>query len=101
VPAGKSVDVSGKTSPQLIKRYLVTVPAGQALTVKPVETDVRINVQYPDGTVQENAAGVNFVRPGEYRVDVIAGNEASFKLNLSLQNVAPSPTPTTTPTTTP
>lgn len=101
VPAGKSVDVSGKTSPQLIKRYLVTVPEGQALTVKPVEADVRINVQYPDGTVQQNAAGVNFVRPGNYKVDVIAGNEASFKLNLSLQNVAPSSTPTPTPTATP
>jgi serine/threonine-protein kinase len=101
VPAGKSVDVSGKTSPQRIKQYLVTVPQGQALTVKPVETDVRINVHYPDGTVQQNAAGVNFVRSGNYKVDVIAGDEANFKLNISLQNVEPTTTPTTTPTTIP
>ena len=99
--AGKSVERSGKTSPQLIKRYLVTVPEGQELTVKPVVSDVNINVQTPNGAVQQNAAGVKFVVPGDYKVDVITANEADFKLNISLQNVPVNSTPNSTPSSTP
>jgi serine/threonine-protein kinase len=95
------VERSGKTSPQLIKRYLVTVPEGQELTVKPVVSDVNINVQTPNGAVQQNAAGVKFVVPGDYKVDVITANEADFKLNISLQNVPVNSTPNSTPSSTP
>jgi serine/threonine-protein kinase len=87
LPAGQSVEVAGKTSPKLVKRYLVTVPQGQVMTVKPIEGDVRIDVQYPNGgQVEKNAAGVKFVLPGEYRVDAIAADQADFRLNISLQN---------------
>ena len=83
---GQPLDLLGQTSPQLIKRYVVRVPTNQVMTVNLVEGDVSLNVQYPNGQVERNASGVKFLLPGEYRVDVLAQQQTSFRLNIGVQN---------------
>jgi hypothetical protein len=83
---GQPLDLLGQTSPQLIKRYVVRVPTNQVMTVNLVEGDVSLNVQYPNGQVERNASGVKFLLPGDYRVDVLAQQQTSFRLNIGVQN---------------
>jgi serine/threonine-protein kinase len=85
-----SVQKSGRTEPQLVRRYLVPVKRGQQLTVEvPPDVDVSVDVRYPNGTVVPDASGVKFwqakvPRAGEYKIDVVARQPRNYTLSVSV-----------------
>lgn len=87
--SGDAVTVSGQTSPQKIKRYLVNVENGQQLQVEVQQGFVTLDIRDPDGNLVENASGVlswndRLSRDGEYKIDVTATEETNFTLNVSV-----------------
>lgn len=83
--------ISGRTSPQLLKRYLVRAAKGQVIAVEPVTGDVTFNIRYPDGEPVEDASGLlswqaQLPTAGDYQIEVIAPQETAFTLNVSLRN---------------
>ncbi|MCA1991696.1 MAG: serine/threonine protein kinase [Coleofasciculus sp. S288] len=79
-----SLELLGQTGPQRVKRYLIRVPEGQALTVNVQEGGVNVNVRFPNGHVERNASGLQFVTPGEYAIDVISPERTNFVLQATL-----------------
>lgn len=83
--------ISGRTSPQLLKRYFVRAGKGQVIAVEPVAGDVTLNIRYPDGEPVEEASGIlswqaQLPTAGDYQIEVLAPEETAFTLNVSLRN---------------
>lgn len=91
-PSGEPVQVSGITSPQKIKRYLVNLSEeDQVLAVEVLQSAVTLNIRYPNGQLVEDASGVvSWNKPlptaGLYQIDVIATEETNFTLDVSVRN---------------
>jgi serine/threonine-protein kinase len=84
------VQVSARTSPQRIKRYLVNVQQGQVLKADIQPGGATLDIRYPDGTLVEDASGVlswqaQVPRAGEYQIDVIAPEDTPFTLDISVR----------------
>ncbi len=89
---GETRQISGQTSPQQIKRYLVNVQQGQILYVAVQAGEVTLDIRNPDGEVIENAANTRVWQEqvqssGEYQIDVITNQEdTDFTLGLGVRN---------------
>ncbi len=82
--------VSGRTSPRTIKRYLISAQKDQVLSVEINQGAVTLTVRYPDGRLVEDASGVvswqaQIPNGGEYQVDVIGTEDTAFTLNVSVR----------------
>lgn len=93
VPVGEPpIEVSGRASGQLVRRYLITAQEDQVLSVELLEGPVSLNIRYPDGDLIEDASRVVFWQAqlpesGDYQVDVIATQPSNFTLEVSVENV--------------
>jgi serine/threonine-protein kinase len=89
-PDGETgVEVSGRASAEVIRRYLVNAQAGQILSAELLEGPVTLNIRYPNGELVEDASGVVFWQAqlpetGDYQIDVIATQPSDFTLDVSV-----------------
>ena len=88
----RQVQLSGQTSPNLIKRYEVDLEEGEILEVDVVEGEVTLDIRYPDGQLVENASGLRewqaqVPTEGNYQIDAIASEPTDFTLNLGIRNL--------------
>jgi serine/threonine-protein kinase len=85
-PIGQ-ISRSGRTSPQAVKRYVITINEGQQLIPR-AQGDVTLNITTPGGQVEKNAvSGTKFVVGGTYTIDVLAQQETDFTLNVRVENL--------------
>jgi serine/threonine-protein kinase len=88
-PGLSSILVAKRAAPNLIWRYLVRAEAGQIMTVEVVQGDVRLDLNYPDGTPIADASGLRYweaqlPESGDYQIDVIADDAVEFTLRISV-----------------
>ncbi|HBL58056.1 MAG TPA: serine/threonine protein kinase [Cyanobacteria bacterium UBA8803] len=94
-PSGESaIQFDGQTTPQKIKRYVVSLQPGQQLTAEVIEGNVTLDIRNPDGELVPDASGIKFWKAqfpngGDYLIDVIAQKQANFTLSVSKN--APTP----------
>jgi serine/threonine-protein kinase len=93
--------VSGQTSDERVKRYLINTQPGQVLKAEILSGAVTLTIRYPDGRPVENATGVvtwdaRIFEGGEYQIDVVGTQPTDFTLNVAVQN-GPSPVPENPP----
>ncbi|MBW4468062.1 MAG: protein kinase [Pegethrix bostrychoides GSE-TBD4-15B] len=86
----RETQISGQSSAQRMKRYLVDLRPGQILKAELLQGAVTLNVRYPDGRLVENAGGVvtwngRIFEGGEYQLDVVATQPTEFLLNVAVQ----------------
>ncbi len=85
-----SQELLGRTSPQQIKRYLISVKKGQNLSVQvPQAVDASVDVRYPNGKLIPDASGAKVwqakvASDGEYKIDVIASKKTDFAITVSV-----------------
>ncbi|HEY9645556.1 MAG TPA: protein kinase [Chroococcidiopsis sp.] len=89
-PEGEdSILVSERVAPNLIRRYLVNVSAGQVMEVEAVEGNVRFNIRYPNGDLVQDAGGVEYWQAqlpdsGDFQVDVVADDAVDFTVRIKV-----------------
>jgi serine/threonine-protein kinase len=89
LPDQNPLQLTGQTTPQRIKRYLVQLQQGQQLTVQLEQGNgASLNVRSPNGQIIPNASGVKYwqntvPRGGEYQIDVVAQQPTKYVLNVS------------------
>lgn len=93
-PDERATQVSGLTTPQLVKRYLVNAAEGQQLSVAVERGVVTLELRDPNGQLVEDACTLLTCRlqvpsDGEYQIDVIPNQEqdSEFTLDVSLRNL--------------
>jgi serine/threonine protein kinase len=84
-----AVRVSGRTSPQQSKRYLVDVLQGQKLRVEVLGGRVTLNIRDPEDQLVDKGSGVlawtgSVANAGQYKIDVVASERTDFTLDVSL-----------------
>jgi len=91
-PSQTTTAVSGQTSPQQIKRYLVNAQEGQVLSINVQQGVVTLNMLYPDGQPVKDACTlltcqIQVATPGEYQIEVVANQEqeSNFTLDVGLK----------------
>lgn len=89
-PGEQAVQVSARTSPQRIKRYLVNVRRGQRLKVDIQPGGATLDLRFPSGRLVPDASGVlawefEAPRSGEYQIDVIASQDTAFTLDIAVR----------------
>jgi serine/threonine-protein kinase len=93
VPAGATtVQLADQVSENRIRRYLVSVQAGQTLSVDlpNVSGPVVVDVRYPSGTLIPDASRIlawegEIVEGGDYIVDVRSSEPAEYTLRLTVE----------------
>ncbi|UZQ52902.1 serine/threonine protein kinase [Trichothermofontia sichuanensis B231] len=86
------VNVSGQTSPQQIKRFIVKVEAGQVLSAVVLSGQAAtMDIRYPDGQLVEDATKVlswqgQVPQTGTYQIDVVAPEPTDFTIAVGVRN---------------
>jgi serine/threonine-protein kinase len=88
-PGRKKTKVSGQTSAQRIKRYLLSGEAGQVARIEATRGAVTLEIRDPSGQVVENGSGVVFwqeklTSDGVYQIDVRADQPTDFSLEAQI-----------------
>ncbi len=109
-PEQSTIQASGRTSPQQVKRYIVRVYVGQTIAVDVVKGAVSLNISDEANQPIANGAGVSAWRSEpategrNYQIDVIGALETDFTLSVSVQTAdnplgtpSPSPSPLSSP----
>jgi serine/threonine protein kinase len=92
-PAGADgATVEGFADETVIRRYLVQASEGQILQVEVFDGDVRLDIRRPNGRLVDDAAGVLYweavlTRSGRYAVDVIAGSETDYSIDIQVVDI--------------
>lgn len=93
IPAdAPEVNVSGQTSPQQIKRFIVKVEAGQVLSAVVLSGQAAtMDIRYPDGQLVEDATKVlswqgQVPQTGTYQIDVVAPEPTDFTIAVGVRN---------------
>lgn len=108
-PGQSTIQASGRTSTQQIKRYVVRADVGQAVGVEVRSGAVSLNISDEAGQALANGTGVSTWRSESatqgitYQIDVIGPLETDFALSVSVQAAdnplgSPTPTPLGSPT---
>ncbi len=87
---GTPLRLSGSTSTQSIKRYLIPLEVGQIFTVEVAQGPVTLDIRYPNGQLVDDASRIQLWQAqvdqsGEFRVDVRADSSTSFVLDVLVQ----------------
>jgi len=91
-PSGATgTTVSDRTTPQVIRRYLLNVGRSQILSVKVTDGSVTLNIRYPNGQLVEDASNVlnwegTLPSGGDYQIDVIATQDTNFQIDVNVRN---------------
>ena len=90
-PAGQTgTQVSGRTTPAIVRRYLVNAQQGQTLSVQLNSGAATLAIRYPSGKLVEDSSGVvnwqaQLSRSGDYQIDVIASQDTDFQLDVNVR----------------
>lgn len=91
LPGGQgSIERSGQTGPERIKRYVVNVQQNQQLTASvPQGSGLALEIRSPDDEILES--GVEFWQnpvpsTGQYKIDVISSTPTRFTIQIGVQN---------------
>jgi serine/threonine-protein kinase len=83
--------VTGRTSKQQVRRYLVNVKEGQQLSAVVTRGAVTLDIRDPDGNVLQNRKSVlnwqgRAQRSGQYQIDVVpfTNSEVDFAVNVGV-----------------
>lgn len=92
-PGSTGTTLSGQTTPQVIKRYLVTARRGQIISTR-VNGSATLTIRYPNGQPVEDASKVlswesELPRSGTYQIDVVAFQETSYQLDINIRDLQP------------
>ena len=90
-PGQAAITVSDRATPQIIHRYLVRATEGQVFRVAVRDGSITLNISAPDGKLIQDAANVlswedQLSMSGTYQIDVIASQETTFSLDISIRN---------------
>jgi len=91
-PDAPEVNVSGQTSPQRVKRFTVSVEAGQILSAVVLSGQAAtLDIRYPDGQLVEDAGKVlswqgQIPQGGAYQIDVVAPEPTDFTIAVGVRN---------------
>ncbi|MGV0023720.1 protein kinase domain-containing protein [Phormidesmis priestleyi] len=91
IPAGQTgTQLSGNTSPRVIRRYLINAQKGQVLSARLGSGNATLTIRYPDGRPVEDASGTvqwqaQLPIGGDYQVDVVANGSTDFLLDINVQ----------------
>jgi serine/threonine protein kinase len=85
------IELEGETSPEIVKRYLVTVETGQVLQATILQGRVALDVRFPDGQLVEEAEGVQLwegeiLQGGQYQIDVVSDRKREFTLSIAVRD---------------
>ena len=90
-PGQTVTTVSDRATPQIIHRYLVRATEGQIFKAAVRDGSVTLNISTPDGKPIQAALNVlswedQLPMSGTYQIDVIAAQETTFNLDISIRN---------------
>ncbi len=90
-PAGQTgAQIVGKTTPAIVRRYLVNAQKGQTLSVQLNSGAATLAIRYPNGKLVEDSSGVvnwqaQLSKSGDYQIDVIANQETDYQLDVNVR----------------
>ncbi len=89
-PGQTGTQISGQTTPAIVRRYLVNAQQGQTLNVQLNSGAATLAIRYPDGKLVEDSAGVvnwqaQLSKGGDYQIDVVASQDTDFQLDINVR----------------
>ncbi|MBW4514690.1 MAG: protein kinase [Timaviella obliquedivisa GSE-PSE-MK23-08B] len=92
--AGQPFEFSDESDQTKIQRYLINVQPGQVMKVEVKQGEVKLDVRSPSGELVDDARGLTnwegqITEAGNYQIDVIADQRASFTLSVGIAALNP------------